>query len=73
MGVSVSDTKAEISTEPATTMPNSRNSRPVMPVRNTTGRNTAASTTVVLTTATRISSVPLMAAVLGSSPASMRL
>jgi hypothetical protein len=47
MAVSVSATKAEIATDPPTTMPNSLNSRPVSPCRNTMGMNTAINATVV--------------------------
>ena len=70
MGVSVSATKPEITTEPATAMPNSLNSRPVLPCRNASGVNTATSAIVVAITAKAISRVPLIAAVSGSSPSS---
>ena len=47
-------------------MPNSLNSRPVEPLRNASGVNTATSEMVVAITAKAISRVPLMAAVSGS-------
>jgi len=50
-GVRVSETNAEINTAPATTIPNSRNSLPTKPLRNTIGRNTTASVIEVEMTA----------------------
>jgi len=47
IGESDRATNDEISTEPAITMPNSRNSLPVSPWRKITGRKTNTSTTVV--------------------------
>ena len=58
MGVSVSATKPEITTEPATAKANSVNSRPAVPERNVSGTNTATSDTVVAITANAISLVP---------------
>ncbi len=68
MGVSVRATKPEMTTEPATAMPNSLNSRPVEPLRKASGVNTATSEIVVAITAKPISRVPLMAAASGLSP-----
>ena len=51
MGVNVNETKADIITDPATTIPNSRNNRPVIPCKNITGKNTATNVTVVEITA----------------------
>jgi len=50
-GVSVSDTKAEIRTAPATTIPNSLNNLPTKPCRNMMGRKTTASVIDVAITA----------------------
>src|SRR2546422_5691506 len=47
IGVSVSATNPEITTAPATAMPNSLNSRPVEPRRNPSGVNTATRAIVV--------------------------
>ena len=58
IGVIVSATKAEIKTDPATTIPNSRNNLPVVPVKKITGKNTAARAMVVAITAKKISSDP---------------
>ena len=58
MGVSVSATKPEITTEPATAMPNSLKSRPVLPWRKASGVKTATSEMVVAMTAKAISRVP---------------
>ena len=66
MGVSVSATIPEMSTEPPTATPNSLNNRPVAPVRNSSGEKTATSAIVVAITAVVISFVPSMAAVSGS-------
>ena len=41
-GVSVRETKADINTAPATTIPNSRNRRPTKPSKNIMGRNMTA-------------------------------
>ncbi len=62
MGVRVSATKAESATAKARVRPNSRNSRPTLPVRNATGMNTATRATVVAMTAKPISRTPSTAA-----------
>src|SRR5947207_2327690 len=67
IGVSVSATKPEITTAPATAMPNSLNNRPAVPVRNASGVNTATSAIVVAMTANPISFVPRTAASSGDS------
>ena len=71
MGVSVSATKPETSTAPASVSANSPNSRPVRPGVKASGANTAASVSVMATTAKLISRTPLMAAWKGSMPSSM--
>ncbi len=68
--MSVSATMPEMSTAPPTATPNSLNSRPVAPVRKSSGENTATSATVVAITAVVISRVPSIAAVSGSLPSS---
>src|SRR5690606_2190159 len=70
MGVSVSDTKAEISTADPITTPNSRKRRPTNPSKNITGRKTAASVTEIEITAKKISFDPLIAAEIGDIPSS---
>ena len=65
IGVSVSATNAENPTAAATVTPNSPNNRPVSPVMNDTGTNTAISTSVVAMTAKPISREPLIAASTG--------
>ena len=60
IGVSDSATNAEKPTAAATVTPNSPNRRPVSPVMNDTGTNTAISTSVVEITAKPISREPLM-------------
>src|SRR5690606_22772284 len=70
MGVSVSDTKAEISTADPITTPNSRKRRPTNPSKNITGRKTAASVTEIEITAKKISFDPLIAAEIGDMPSS---
>ena len=67
MGVRVSATKPEMITAPAIAMPNSLNSRPVVPCRKASGVNTATSAIVVAITANPISFVPLIAARSGLS------
>ena len=49
--VSVRETKAEISTAPATTTANSLNKRPVSPCKKIIGKKTTAKVMVVLTMA----------------------
>ena len=73
MGVSVSETTALMITDPATTTPNSRKSRPVKPLRKMMGRNTAANVTVVLMMAKVISFDPSCPAFIGSMPPSILL
>ena len=58
IGVSVSATSAENSTDAASVKPNSRNRRPRSPGRNEIGTNTAASVSVVAMTAKPISRLP---------------
>ncbi len=72
IGVSVSATKAEIATAPASATASSRNRRPVLPSRKPTGRNTATSTAVVAITANATCAVPRRAATSGGSPRSTR-
>ena len=71
MGESVSATKPETMTEPASASANSVNSLPVRPGVKDSGANTAASVSVMATTAKPISREPLMAAENGSVPSSM--
>ena len=72
IGVKVKATKEDIVTEPAITILNSLNKRPVMPSIKTIGRNTDTSVTVVDTTAKNISFAPSIPASFGSIPCSMR-
>ena len=58
IGVRVRETNAEISTDPAITMPNSRNNLPVNPCKKMMGKKTAASVIVVDSTAKKISLDP---------------
>src|SRR5436309_1313833 len=60
IGVSVSDTKAEIRTAPASTTPNSLKSLPTNPCKKTTGKKTAASVMEVETMAKNISDEPVV-------------
>ena len=71
IGVSVSATKPETITAPASVSANSPNSRPVRPGVKASGANTAASVSVIATTAKLISRTPLSAAWNGVSPSSM--
>ncbi len=59
MGVIDSETKEEISTAPATTIPNSRKSLPVMPSMKMMGRKTLARVIVVEMIAKKTSRDPL--------------
>ena len=70
IGVSDSDTNADISTAPAMMTPNSRKSLPTNPCRNMMGRKTAASVMEVETTAKKISRDPANAASIGLRPSS---
>jgi hypothetical protein len=71
MGVSVSATKPETMTAPASVSANSVNRRPVRPGVKASGANTAASVSVMAMTAKPISRLPLMAAWKGDMPFSM--
>ncbi len=71
VGVSVSDTSAEIATAIDSVTENSRNSRPTMPPMNRIGMNTAISDTVIDTIVKPICFAPSSAAVSGSTPASV--
>jgi len=71
MGLRLNATSPEKATAAATEMPNSRNSRPVLPPRNDSGTNTAISTSVVDMTAKPICRAPCTAARSGGSPRSM--
>ena len=68
IGVSVSATKPEMMTDPATAMPNSLKRRPVEPFRNASGVKTATSAMVVATTAKPISLLASSAACSGGLP-----
>jgi hypothetical protein len=70
IGVSVSATNSESSTEPATVSPKSRRKLPTRPSTNTTGTNTAATEMVAAVAAKAISRVPLLAASVALSPCS---
>ena len=69
--MSVSATKPETMTAPASVSANSTNSRPVRPGVKASGANTAASVNVIATTAKPTSWAPLSAAFSGASPSSM--
>ena len=71
MGVSVSDTTAEMTTAIVSVSANSRNMRPTRPVMNSSGMNTAISDRVSEITVKPISLAPLSAACIGLSPFSM--
>ncbi len=71
MGVSVSDTKAEISTVMDTVVANSRNRRPTMPPISSSGMNTAIRLMEMETTVKPISPAPLKDASIGLMPSSM--
>ena len=70
IGVSVSATTSEISTEIATIAPNSPRKFPTMPSTKTTGTNTAAIESVAAVAAKAISLVPRDAASCDGSPMS---
>ena len=61
-------TNSDTSTATATVMPNWKKNRPMMPLMNATGTNTATIANVVAITARPISSVPSRAAVAWSLP-----
>ncbi len=67
IGVSVSATKSEIITEPATVRPKSRRNEPTRPCTKSTGTNTAATEKVAAVAAKAISRVPFDAAVEAAS------
>ena len=67
------ETKAEINTAPATTIPNSLKSLPTKPSRKIIGRKTIASVSEVEMTAKKISLDPSLAAVHLSMPCSIFL
>ena len=68
VGVTVNETKSEVSVAAVTTRPNSRSESPTVPGRNESGRKTTTSTSVITIAATPISFRPSTAAVSGSSP-----
>src|ERR1700688_3379765 len=67
IGAKVSDTSAETAIEAVTVSANSRNSRPMMPLINKSGMNTAISEQEIDSTVKPISREPLSAAVYGGS------
>ena len=71
IGVSVIETSPEMSTAAVIVTANSRKSRPRIPPMNSSGMNTAASETVIVTIVKPISFEPLSAASNADSPASM--
>ncbi len=72
IGVSDSDTAAEIRIETASVIANSRNSRPTTSVMNSSGINTAISETVSEMIVNPIWPAPFSAASIGESPASTK-
>ena len=68
IGTRVSATKADSMTAKASTKPNSEKSRPAVPGKNEIGMNTAASVTVVDSTAKNTCRVPSTAAARGPRP-----
>ena len=71
IGVSVSETSAEIRIATASVMANSRNSRPTTSPMNNSGISTAINDTVSEMMVKPISSDPLSAASIGFMPCSM--
>ncbi|MNL27817.1 hypothetical protein D3C87_1494340 [compost metagenome] len=71
IGVSVSDTTAEIRIDTASVMANSRNSRPTTSPMNSSGISTATSEKVSEMMVKPICFDPLRAAAIGESPSSM--
>ena len=59
-------TNIDMSTAPTIVSPNCRKNWPTIPVMNATGTNTATTVSVVASTESEISAVPLSAAVRGS-------
>ena len=70
IGAKVSDTSADTAIEAVTVSANSRNSRPMMPLINNSGMNTAISEQEIDSTVKPISREPRSAAVNGGSPCS---
>ena len=68
IGVSVSATKSERPTEPATVSPNSPRKLPTIPSTKTTGRNTAITDAVAAVAANAICRAPISAALRVDSP-----
>jgi hypothetical protein len=68
VGVTVNETKSEVSVATVTTSPNSRKKSPTEPGKNEIGRKTTTSTSVMTIAATPISLRPLIAASSGPSP-----
>ncbi len=71
IGVSVSETAAEISTAMLTVTANSRNRRPTMPPISSSGMNTATSEKLIEMMVKPISQAPFSAASIGRIPSSM--
>ena len=71
IGVSVSETNAEIATATLSVIANSRNNRPTIPGINNSGMNTAINEMLSETTVNPICREPLSAASIGESPASI--
>ena len=71
IGVNVSETTADTTTETASVTANSLNSRPTTPVMNSSGMNTAISDTVSETMVKPICAAPRYAARSGGTPCSM--
>ena len=71
IGVSVSETTAEVTTAMVSVSANSRNMRPTRPVMNNSGMKTAINETVSEITVKPISLAPRSAASYASSPSSM--
>ena len=71
IGVSVSETKAEITTVIDTTMANSRSRRPTMPPISSSGMKTAINETLMETMVKPISPAPFSEASIGDMPSSI--
>ena len=69
-GVTVNETKSEVSVATETTMPNSASCTPTAPLANAIGKKTTTSTIVMTIAAWPISLRPLSAASAGASPRS---
>ena len=70
IGVMVSDTTPDTRIDAAMVTENSRKSRPTIPPRNSSGRNTAVSESVIDSTVNATSCAPSSAAVMASFPIS---